>query len=121
MPPLIAHVLVCIHDKAEEVYAAVKEQMGFYPAAPFYNQMFEEAGFPEAAELKAWSNRMIDAVAFWGDESQVRERLHHLFEIGVSEVIVSPILTGDDRATSLEKTLRVVAETHEPTNVSMTP
>ena len=110
VPPLIAHVPICVHDKADEVYSAVQEQMGFYPAAPFYYQMFVDAGFPEAAELKAWSNRMIDAVALWGDESQVKKRLHHLFEIGVSEVIVSLILAGDDRAASLEKALRVVAE-----------
>ena len=110
VPPLIAHVPICVHDRADEVYAAVQEQMGYYPATPFYHQMFVDAGFPEAAELKAWSNRMIDAVALWGDESQVKERLHHLFEIGVSEVIVSPVMAGDDRAASLEKALRVVAD-----------
>ena len=50
VPPLIAHAPVCVHDDVAEMRAAVREQMSNYPASPFYQQMFAEAGFAEALE-----------------------------------------------------------------------
>jgi alkanesulfonate monooxygenase SsuD/methylene tetrahydromethanopterin reductase-like flavin-dependent oxidoreductase (luciferase family) len=76
---------------------------------PFYVQMLTAAGFPEASQ-GAWSDRMIEAVVLFGDESRVAERLRELFSFGAAEILVSPIAAGSDRAASLERTLRLVAE-----------
>ncbi|MBI4200363.1 MAG: LLM class flavin-dependent oxidoreductase [Chloroflexi bacterium] len=110
VPPLIAQAPVCLHDRVEEVRAATREQVSNYPRMPFYARMFADAGFPEALELKDWSDRILDEVVVWGDERQVKERLRGLFRLGASEVIASPILVGRDRAASLERTLKVLAE-----------
>ena len=110
VPPLIAHTPVCVHENPDEVRAATREQMGQYPANPFYTQMFVDAGFPEAAEIKAWSDRMVDEVVLAGDESQVRDRLVELFSYGASEIIVSPVMAGRNEAASLDRTLRLVAD-----------
>lgn len=109
-PPLIAHAPVCVHDNPQEAHAAMREQMGQYPANPFYTQMLAESGFPEVTETRAWSDRMIDAVLLHGGEAQVEARLRELFAFGATEVVLSPVVAGTDRAASLERTLRLVAQ-----------
>lgn len=110
VPPLIAHAPVCVHDDAAEARAAMREQMGNYPSNPFYTQMLVEAGYPEVEETKAWNDRMIDAVLFHGDEAEVERRIHQMFSFGATEVVVSPVTAGADRAASLERTLRLLAK-----------
>lgn len=109
-PPLLAHAPVCVHGDAAEARAAMREQMGAYPANPFYTQMLAEAGFPEVLETKAWSDPMIDAVLLHGREDRVEARLRELFAFGATEVLVSPVVTGRDRAASMEGTLRLLAK-----------
>ena len=107
-PPLVAHAPVCVHDDPHEVQAAAREQLGGYPRQPFYAQMFQQAGFPEAAE-GAWSDAMLDAVLLSGDEARVEERLRELLAFGATEIVVSPVLAGDDQDASLRRTLELVA------------
>jgi alkanesulfonate monooxygenase SsuD/methylene tetrahydromethanopterin reductase-like flavin-dependent oxidoreductase (luciferase family) len=108
VPPLIAHAPVCVHEDAQEVYAAVQEQI-MNPRLPFYQRMLVAAGFPEALE-GTWSDRMIDAVVLWGDETQVAERIQELFSFGATEVLASPIGAGEDRVESVHRTTRLLAE-----------
>ena len=102
VPPLIAHAPACVHDNAEEVYSAVREQIT-NPKLPFYQRMLARAGFPEASD-GSWSDAMIDAIVLWGDEERVAARLGELFSIGAAEVLVSPISAGKDRVSSVERT-----------------
>src|SRR5919197_2363209 len=106
VPPLIAHAPVCVHDHADEVRAAVREQIQ-NPRLPFYRQMLMAAGFPEA-EDGTWSDAMIDAVVLAGDEARVAERLHTLLAYGATEILASPVLAGHDRTASLERTMRLL-------------
>jgi len=109
VPPLLAHAPVCVHDGAEEVRAAVRQQFGFFARAPFYQNMFRAAGFEEVSQ-GTWSDAMIDAVVLWGDEARVTEGIAGLFALGAAEILVSPVAAGDDRATSLERTLRLLSQ-----------
>ena len=109
VPPLIAHAPVCVHDHAEEVRAAVRQQFGFFARSPFYQNMFRAAGFKEIV-LGAWSDAMIDAVALWGDESRVAEAIAGLFALGATEILVSPVPVGADRAASLERTVGLLSQ-----------
>jgi len=106
VPPLIAHAPVCVHDNAEEVRTAVREQIQ-NPRLPFYRQMLIAAGFPEAAD-GTWSDAMIDAAVLWGNEDRVTERLHGLFAYGATEILASPVLAGRDRAASHDRTMRLL-------------
>jgi F420-dependent oxidoreductase-like protein len=115
VPPLLAHAPVCVHDKPDEIRAAAQQQLANYVRLPFYLQMFEAAGFPEAA-AGSWSDAMIDAVVMSGDESRVADRLHGMFALGATEILVSPIMAGSDRAASVERTLRLVAEVAKSLN-----
>jgi F420-dependent oxidoreductase-like protein len=106
VPPLIAHAPVCVHDRADEVRAAVREQI-MNPRLPFYQRMLIAAGFPEA-EQGTWSDRMIDAVVLWGNETQVEERLHELFDYGAAEILAAPVLAGSNHVASVERTMHLL-------------
>jgi hypothetical protein len=86
-----------------------RQQLANYVRLPFYVQMLTAAGYPEAS-TGAWSDAMIEAVVLSGDESRVAHRLHELFSFGATEILVSPLAAGDNRAASRERTLRLVAE-----------
>lgn len=107
-PPLIAHAPVCVHDDAEEVRAAVRQQI-MNPRLPYYQRMLEAAGYPEASAGQ-WSDGMIDGAVIWGDEEQCAGGIRRLFELGSAEVLASPVTAGPDRAASLERTLRLLGQ-----------
>jgi F420-dependent oxidoreductase-like protein len=108
-PPLIAHAPVCVHENAQEVRAAAREQLANYPRLPFYQRMLVDAGFPEVSQ-GAWSDRMIEATVLSGDEGLVAERLQELFSFGATEILVSPISAGRNRTASIERTLRLLGQ-----------
>ena len=109
VPPLIAHAPVCVHDNADEMRAAFREQFAMYPKLPFYRRMLISAGYPEAAET-TWSNAMIDGLVLHGNEDQTARRIQQLLDIGASEVLLSPVLVGSDRGGSLDRTLRLLGQ-----------
>ncbi|MSQ26289.1 MAG: LLM class flavin-dependent oxidoreductase [Dehalococcoidia bacterium] len=107
-PPLIAHAPVCVHENADEVRQAVREQVS-NPRLPFYQRMLVDAGFPEATK-GVWSDRMIDEVVLWGSEARVTARLEELLGMGAAEVLASPVPAGRDRDASLDRTMRLLGK-----------
>ncbi len=108
VPPLIAHVPVAVSDDATAVRKGAAEQLGRYPRVPYYSQMFQDAGFPEARE-GTLSDRMIDALVVHGGAAQVKERLRALPSFGAGELLAMPILPpGDEQA--LSRTLAALGE-----------
>src|SRR5262249_21981229 len=76
-PPLIAHVPVSVSDDPAGVRKGATEQLGRYPRVPYYSQMFQDAGFPEARE-GTLSDRIIDALVVHGSAADVKKRLREL-------------------------------------------
>ncbi len=109
VPPLVAHVPICVSEDIEAVRTATREQLAIYPRAPFYQQMFAEAGFPEAAETETWSDGMVEAVVFSGSEDKVSARINELFDWGISEIIATVVTVGDDSAASRDRTLALLS------------
>ena len=107
-PPLVAHCFVAVHENREAVYEVARRQVAIYPRLAFYSRMFQDAGFPEAADGNL-SDRMIDAVVVHGDEAQVRAGLQAFIDQGATEVIASILPVGDDRAASIDRILGAVA------------
>lgn len=108
VPPLIAHAPVCVHDNPQEVRQAVREQI-MNPRLPFYQRMLAIAGFPEASEGQ-WSDSMIDAVVFSGDEDVVADRMSEVLKFGASEILASPVLAGGNKDKSLERTMTLLGQ-----------
>ena len=115
VPPLITHAPVCVHENPEEVRAAVQQQLANYPMLPFYQKMFEAAGFPEAAE-ETWSDGMIAGTVLSGNEEQVKAGLQGLFDLGASEILVSPLHAGPDREASLARTWGLLSQASQSLN-----
>jgi F420-dependent oxidoreductase-like protein len=108
VPPLVAHVPVAVTEDAAAVRKGAAEQLGRYPRVPYYSQMFQDAGFPEAKGGQL-SDRMIDALVVHGSAEQVKERLRRLPSFGAAELLAMPILPpGDEHA--LGRTLAALGE-----------
>ena len=107
-PPLIAHAPVCVHENAAEVRELVRRQIA-NPRLPFYRRMLVDAGFPEAANGQ-WSDAMIDAVVFWGDEARVTERIEEMFSFGAAEVLLSPMGAGPNPGESVHRATTLIAQ-----------
>jgi F420-dependent oxidoreductase-like protein len=107
-PPLIAHVPVAVSEDVAAVRRGAAEQLGRYPRVPYYSQMFQDAGFPEAKD-GTLSDRMIDELVVHGNPARVKERLRTLPSFGADELLAMPILPpGDDGA--LARTLATLGE-----------
>ncbi len=106
-PPLIAHIPICVSEDIEEVRAASRQQLGRYAQIPFYNAMFADAGFPDAGD--DFSDGLIDALVVHGSEQAVAERLGALLDRGFGEILAMPLVTGEDREASIERSFAAVA------------
>jgi F420-dependent oxidoreductase-like protein len=107
-PPLIAHVPVAVSEDVEAVRRGATEQLGRYPRVPYYSQMFQDAGFPEAKD-GTLSERMIDALVVHGSAARVKERLRALPSFGANELLAMPILPPGD-ADAFARTLTTMGE-----------
>jgi alkanesulfonate monooxygenase SsuD/methylene tetrahydromethanopterin reductase-like flavin-dependent oxidoreductase (luciferase family) len=108
VPPLMAHAPVCLHTDRAKVKEAVSAQI-MNPRLKFYQRMLAAAGFPESSDGQ-WTDAMIDAVVFWGDEAGIADRIKGLLSMGADEVLISPILVGDDPSVARERTMRLLAQ-----------
>lgn len=107
-PPLIAHIPVVVSENVEAVREGARRQVGIYPRVPFYQQMFADAGFPEALDGEL-SDRMIDALVIHGSAETVKARLREATSFGAGEILAMPILPPGD-AEALPRTLRALGE-----------
>ena len=114
-PPLIAHAPVCIHDNPDEIRLAVQQQLSNYPRLPFYQRMWAAAGYPEAAE-ETWSDAMISATVLTGDEDTVAERMTAMLDMGMTELLVTPVTAGDDPAEAMERTIALLGKVAQSLN-----
>jgi len=107
-PPLVAHCFVAVHDDRDAVREAARGRLAMYARAVNYQEMFAAAGLAEA-RAGAFSDAMLDAVVIGGDEAAVAKQLRAYDAAGMDEVIASVLIVGDDRKSSMERTMRLVA------------
>lgn len=108
-PPLIAHAPVCVTEDIGAARDGVRAKLGYFPANPFYANMFAQAGYADTPR-SGWTDEMLDAVLIAGDEDAVASRIRTLFEWGASEILATPIPAGDDPQATEDRTLRLLAE-----------
>lgn len=108
-PPLIAHAPVCISTDADATRVAVQQQLSNYPRLPYYQQMWAAAGHPEAAE-ETWSDGMIESTVLTGDSDTVGEKMTAMLDMGISELLVTPVTAGDDPAADMDATIELLGK-----------
>ena len=102
---LYGHAFVCLTEDRDALLKAVGESLGHYPRLPNYQEMFVQAGYPEAREAK-FSDGMIDAVVLHGSERTATDKVHQfLDESGCDDLLLSVTVAGDDRTAALHRTL----------------
>ena len=108
-PAMIVHAPVVLSDDAGAVRAAAKRQFGFYQRMPYYSQMLQEAGYPEAAGDE-FSDAMSDGLVISGSEAAVGDRIRTLPEYGVDELLATIVLVGDTPQATADRTLAFLGE-----------
>jgi probable F420-dependent oxidoreductase len=81
-------LLVTDATKAREV---ARQAMAFYLPLPNYRQNWQRLGFREEDLAHGGSNRFVDAMVAWGDESAIRQRLQAHVDAGASHVCIQPL------------------------------
>jgi alkanesulfonate monooxygenase SsuD/methylene tetrahydromethanopterin reductase-like flavin-dependent oxidoreductase (luciferase family) len=76
---------------------------------PFYQRMWAAAGYPEAAE-ETWSDAMIAGTVLTGDEDAIGEKMIAMLDMGMTELLVTPVLAGDDPEGAMERTISVLGK-----------
>lgn len=107
-PPLVAHVPLVVSTNEMAVRAQVPLQFGFYLKVIMYQRMFQDAGYPEAAE-GTFSGRLLDNLVIWGDEETVRRRVGEMRQHGADEILVSIVNLAEDRGAT-DRTVEVLGD-----------
>jgi F420-dependent oxidoreductase-like protein len=108
VPPAVVHVPVVVSSDEDAVWEQASTQLANYPRLPFYQAMWVEAGYPEAASGE-FSRAMFDGLVVHGDEEAVAERLRGLAAFGASEIIASPLPLRDDPGAA-PRTVRLLGQ-----------
>jgi alkanesulfonate monooxygenase SsuD/methylene tetrahydromethanopterin reductase-like flavin-dependent oxidoreductase (luciferase family) len=106
VPPLVAHVPVAVNEDRVASRVLARAQLGNYGRTPFYQLMFEEAGYPGTAD--GYSDALLDDLVISGSEQAVAEQLRGLSRLGFGEVLAAPIIDPADRDGSIARAFAAV-------------
>jgi hypothetical protein len=81
-------LLVTDPTKAREL---ARQSMAFYLPLANYRNNWQRLGFSEDDLANGGSNRFSDAMAAWGDEAAIRQRIQAHFDAGASHVCIQPL------------------------------
>jgi F420-dependent oxidoreductase-like protein len=93
-PPVVAQVPVAFTRDRAAALRAGREAMRFYPTLPFYRNMFVASGFSQQ-ELDSVSDRFVESLLVFGDESQIRDRLLELLAMGIDDLMLGLVPVAD--------------------------
>ncbi len=94
-PPVIAHVPVAVSTDRDASREAFRKQFPVYSKLPFYAAMFSDAGYPVTAAGEM-TDELVDELAVSGSPEEIRQRLEHLHERGIDELLVSHVVVHDE-------------------------
>lgn len=106
-PPMVVHAPVCVDEDVEAAREGVRRRLGYFPASPFYANMFAEAGFAGSMD-SGWTDDMLDAVLISGDEDTVAARIQEIIDWGAAEILASVVPAGDRGEESERRTLELL-------------
>jgi probable F420-dependent oxidoreductase len=103
-PPIVAQVAVAFTEDRETALQAKRQVLRFYTTLPAYRNMFVAAGFSEQ-EITAVSDRLVESLLVFGDESRIRDSLLEQLSSGVDEltIILVPISDATQEQTRLAR------------------
>jgi probable F420-dependent oxidoreductase len=81
-------LLVKDSAKAREI---ARQTMAFYMPLPNYRNNWRRLGFSQQDLSDGGSDRFLDAMVAWGDESVIQRRIQAHFDAGASHVCIQPL------------------------------
>ena len=105
--PLIAHVPIAVSSDRSVARHLAQEQLARYSEIPFYQAMFQEAGFEIAGN--PYPDELLDDLVISGTEDEVAEKLVSYISEGCGEVLAAPLINDADRASSITESFSAIA------------
>jgi F420-dependent oxidoreductase-like protein len=93
-PPVVAHVPVAFTEDRAAALQTGRQTLGYYPTRPTYHNMFIAAGFSEQ-EINPISDRLIESLLVFGDESKIKDRLLEILSTDIDAVAITLIPVSD--------------------------
>lgn len=81
---------VCLETDAARARKVAHDTLEVYMPLPNYRNNWLELGFTED-ELNSRSDRFLDAMVAWGDETAIRKRVHEHLEAGADHVCIQAL------------------------------
>lgn len=116
------YVPVCVTEdevQQEQARAEVARQLGAYARLRAYGDLLAADGYdrevaairaaPGHRRTEAVDRRLLDALALIGDVAAVQTGLGRYRAVGVDEVVIAPVATGEDPTASLAATWAALA------------
>jgi probable F420-dependent oxidoreductase len=79
----------CLCEDVDKVRAFSRKALSIYMPLPAYQKEWRNWGFEESDWQGGGSDRLIDSIVAWGDESAIRARILEHEEAGASHIAVS--------------------------------
>ncbi len=99
---------VLLETDPAKARAAARKHMAVYMALPNYQNNLKTLGFDESDFADGGSDRLVDAIVAWGDESVLRQRIQAHWDAGADHVCIQP-LSVDGSMTPDKKVLELLA------------
>lgn len=95
-PLLAPELAVVLESEPTRARTLAREFLALYLALPNYTNNFLRHGFTEDDLTNGGSDRLVDALFAWGDETTIRARVDTFFEAGADHVALQ-VVDGESR------------------------
>jgi probable F420-dependent oxidoreductase len=100
--------MVLLETDATKARAVARKHMATYIDLPNYRNNLKEFGFDDTDFNNGGSDKLVDAIVAWGDESSIRKRIQDHWDAGADHVCIQPF-TNDGEMGPDEKLLELLA------------
>jgi probable F420-dependent oxidoreductase len=105
---LIVEQKVCLETNPETARSLARQTLAIYMPLTNYRNNWLRIGFTEADLANGGSDRLVDAMVFWGDAPAIKQKLQAHFDAGANQVCIQPIHKPGDH-TARDRTLEALA------------
>ena len=96
---------------AVQARATAAAVLRFYRRAPGYRTMWKSCGFSDA-DIDDATNKWVDAIVAWGDETALRKRIDEHFAAGADHVCVQPLHPEEGFGSVDERAIAALGNPH---------
>jgi probable F420-dependent oxidoreductase len=106
---LCVEQMVLLETDPSKARSAARATLAPYMRLENYVNCWRRLGFADADVTGTGSDRLIDAIIAWGDETAIRERIKAHFAAGADHVCIQAVDPGGSRTTVSEPVLELLA------------